>query len=90
MASQLLNDYFREIDTLRRLSGSAREKVVREAFKDLLKRWARSASLDFIAEQHSERDLPVFIPVHVFGLSDFHPEHRNYAVFRMQTKPDAM
>ena len=38
MSRLLINDYLAEIDRLRRYSGSSTEKVVSEAFKDLLKR----------------------------------------------------
>jgi hypothetical protein len=37
----LINEYRAELDRLKAVSGSRRESVLREAFKDLLKRWAR-------------------------------------------------
>jgi len=46
----LINQYLNELATLRRVSGTNRETVVREAFKDLLKAWGKSKNLVFIAE----------------------------------------
>ena len=46
----LINTYLADLDRLRRVSGANRESVVREAFKDLLKAWGRSHSLQFIPE----------------------------------------
>ncbi len=45
MSVLLINNYLREIDRLRQFSGASTEKVISEAFKDLLKAWARSAAL---------------------------------------------
>jgi hypothetical protein len=39
---------------LRRVSGTARESVVREAFKDLLKSWGRAHNLIFVPEYEIE------------------------------------
>lgn len=50
MSRQLINEYRAELDRLRAVSGSRREGVLREAFKDLLKRWGRSRDLQFVAE----------------------------------------
>lgn len=50
MSKQLINEYRAELDRLRAVSGSRRESVLREAFKDLLKRWGRSNDLQFIPE----------------------------------------
>ncbi|MFL6858112.1 MAG: type ISP restriction/modification enzyme [Allosphingosinicella sp.] len=50
MSRQLINEYRAELDRLRAISGSRRESVLREAFKDLLKRWGRQHDLQFIAE----------------------------------------
>ncbi|HEV2569298.1 hypothetical protein [Sphingomonas sp.] len=50
MSRQLINEYRAELDRLRAVSGSRRESVLREAFKDLLKRWGRAHDLQFIAE----------------------------------------
>lgn len=50
MSRQLINEYRAELDRLRAVSGSRRESVLREAFKDLLKRWGRSLDLHFIPE----------------------------------------
>ena len=42
MSQLLINDYLKQLDLIRRASGSSRETIVREAFKDLLKAWANS------------------------------------------------
>ena len=48
MSRLLINEYLAKIDRLRRYSGTSTEKVVSEAFKDLLKRWSRQAGLHFV------------------------------------------
>lgn len=50
MSEQYVQDYLAELARLRRVSGSGRETIVREAFKDLLKRYARQKELVFVAE----------------------------------------
>ena len=50
MSRQIINEYRAELDRLRQVSGSRRESVVREPFKDLLKRWGKSLDLQFVAE----------------------------------------
>ena len=45
VSKQLINEYRAELDRLRAVSGSRREGVLSEAFKDLLKRWGRSNDL---------------------------------------------
>ena len=50
MSRLLITHYLADLDRLRRVSGSSRESVVREAFKDLLKAWGRSHNLQFIPE----------------------------------------
>ncbi|HMS19264.1 type ISP restriction/modification enzyme [uncultured Sphingorhabdus sp.] len=50
MSRQLINEYRAELDRLRQISGSRRESVLREAFKDLLKRWGKSQDLIFAPE----------------------------------------
>lgn len=50
MSQLLINDYLNELSRLRQVSGARRESVVREAFKDLLKRWGKSRDLTFIPE----------------------------------------
>ena len=47
MSRQLINEYRGELDRLRTISGSQRDSVLREAFKDLLKKWGRSKDLLF-------------------------------------------
>ncbi|MGO9391988.1 hypothetical protein [Rhodoblastus sp.] len=46
----LIQDYFNEIDRLKKYSGSVTEGVISEAFKDLLKSCARRANLIFIPQ----------------------------------------
>jgi hypothetical protein len=43
-----------ELQTLRRVSGTSRESVVREAFKTLLKDWGKSQDLIFLPEHEYE------------------------------------
>ena len=50
MSQLLINDYLQQLDIIRRASGSARETIVREAFKDLLKAWGKQQGLIFLAE----------------------------------------
>jgi hypothetical protein len=50
LSRQLINEYRADLDRLRQVSGGRRESVLREAFKDLLKRWGKSQDLQFIAE----------------------------------------
>lgn len=50
MSQILINEYLRQLDVIKRVSGSQRETIVREAFKDLLKAWGRQHSLVFLAE----------------------------------------
>jgi predicted helicase len=50
MSQQLINHYLKELDVIKRVSGSSRETIIREAFKDLLKAWGRQEGLVFLAE----------------------------------------
>lgn len=50
MSQLLINEYLRELDLIKKVSGSRRETIVREAFKDLLKAWGRQHNLVFLAE----------------------------------------
>lgn len=50
VSRQLITEYRSELDRIHASSGSKRESVVREAFKDLLKRWGKSRDLIFLAE----------------------------------------
>ena len=53
MSQLLIQKYLNDLSDLRRVSGSQRESVVREAFKTLLKDWGKSEGLQFIPEyQH--------------------------------------
>jgi hypothetical protein len=54
MSQLLIQQYLNELRILERVSGSQRESVVREAFKDLLKSWARSHDLVFVPEYEYE------------------------------------
>lgn len=50
MSQLLIQDYLAQLDLIRKVSGSQRETIVREAFKDLLKAWGRQQGLVFLAE----------------------------------------
>jgi predicted helicase len=50
MSQLLINDYLRQLDVIKKASGSTRETIVREAFKDLLKSWGKQYDLIFLAE----------------------------------------
>lgn len=50
MSQLLIHDYLSQLDLIKKVSGSQRETIVREAFKDLLKAWGRQHDLVFIAE----------------------------------------
>ncbi|MCW2308030.1 type ISP restriction/modification enzyme [Rhodobium gokarnense] len=54
MAQYLIQEYFNAIDRLKQFSGTATEQVIREAFKDLLKNWAKGEGLIFIPELEYE------------------------------------
>jgi predicted helicase len=57
MSQSLVQQYLNEIDRLRKFSGSTTEQVIREAFKDLLKNWARQHNLHFIPELEYQTSL---------------------------------
>ena len=50
MSQILINEYLKQLDILKKVSGSQRETNLREAFKDLLKNWGKQSNLIFIAE----------------------------------------
>ena len=50
MSQVLIHKYLNQLRDLQKVSGTNRESVVREAFKDLLKDWARTHDLVFIPE----------------------------------------
>ena len=50
MSQLLINDYLKQLDLIKKVSGSQRETIVREAFKDLLKAEGRQHGLVFLAE----------------------------------------
>lgn len=50
MSKLLINQYLGDLARLKQVSGTSRESVVREAFKDLLKGYARSNDLIFVPE----------------------------------------
>ena len=50
MSQLLINDYLKQLDIIKKASGSSRETIVREAFKDLLKAWGKQHDLIFLAE----------------------------------------
>ncbi len=57
MSQLLINTYLSEIDRLKKFAGTSTEQVVREAFKDLLKSWAKANDLIFIPELLFETKL---------------------------------
>jgi predicted helicase len=50
MSQVLIQQYLNQLRDLRKVSGTHQESVVREAFTDLLKGWARSQDLIFVPE----------------------------------------
>ncbi|MCK9202496.1 MAG: N-6 DNA methylase [Gallionella sp.] len=54
MSQILIQQYLNQLQDLRKVSGTHRESVVREAFKDLLKGWARAHDLVFVPEYEIE------------------------------------
>jgi predicted helicase len=54
MSKLLIQQYLAELSKLRQVSGTQRESVVREAFKDLLKSWGRAEDLTFVPEYEIE------------------------------------
>ncbi len=54
MSKVLIQQYLTDLSKLRQVGGTHRESVVREAFKDLLKGWARSHDLTFVPEYEIE------------------------------------
>ena len=50
MSQLLIQQYLNQLSTLKKVSGSMRESVLREAFKDLLKSWGKQHDLVFIPE----------------------------------------
>jgi len=50
MSQLLISDYLKQLDLIKKVSGSRRETIVREAFKDLLKSWGKQHNLVFLAE----------------------------------------
>ena len=50
MSQVLIHHYLAELDRLKRVSGTHREGVVSEAFKDLLKGWGKQHNLVFVPE----------------------------------------
>ena len=55
MNQVLIQQYLNELSDLRRASGTGREGVVSEAFKDLLKEYAKSHDLIFIPQYELPR-----------------------------------
>ena len=54
MSQLLIQQYLNQLAMLQKVSGTHRESVVREAFKDLLKGWARAHDLIFVPEYEYE------------------------------------
>ncbi len=54
MSQLLIQQYLNNLQDLRKVSGSNRESVVREAFKDLLKGWGKQHDPVFVPEYEIE------------------------------------
>ena len=54
MSRTLINNYLKDLDIIKTASGTVREGVVSEAFKDLLKAYARAQNLIFL----NQSELP--------------------------------
>lgn len=54
MSRQLVQEYFNELDRIRKVSGTITENVIRGAFRDLLKAWSRQKNLQFLDEYEFE------------------------------------
>ncbi|MFN3806265.1 hypothetical protein [Asticcacaulis sp.] len=54
MSQILIQQFLNELTTLKKVSGSLSESVIREAFKDLLKGWAKQSGLVFAPELRME------------------------------------
>ncbi|WP_281967463.1 type ISP restriction/modification enzyme [Roseovarius nanhaiticus] len=57
MSQRLINSYLADIDRLKQYAGTSTEQVIREAFKDLLKDWAKASNLIFVPELLYETKL---------------------------------
>jgi hypothetical protein len=82
MSQVLINQYLAELSRLRQVSGSTRETVLREAFKDLLKGWGRQHDLTFVPEYPIEtatRDKPAVDGARLLGgqRRERRPRHRD-------------
>lgn len=54
MSRQLVQEYFNDLDRIRKMSGTITENVIRGAFRDLLKAWSRQKGLQFLDEYEFE------------------------------------
>jgi predicted helicase len=50
MSNVLIQNYFAELDRLKKFSGSLTEGIISEAFKDLLKAWSKQSGLIFLSQ----------------------------------------
>ena len=48
MSQVLINQYLAQFDVLKRVGGTHRESIIREAFKGLFKSWGKQHDLVFI------------------------------------------
>ena len=55
MSRTLINNYLKDLDIIKTASGTVREGVVSEAFKDLLKAYARAQNLIFLNQYELPR-----------------------------------
>jgi hypothetical protein len=54
MSQQLINQCLNDLDRYKKVSGSFTEGVISEAFKDLLKAWARKNHFTFVNQYEFE------------------------------------
>ena len=88
MSQLLIQQYLNQLASLKKVSGTSRESVVREAFKDLLKGWARSHDLVFVPEYEiaaptKERCYVDGALLHLFCMSSGYLNKLNPAFFRL-------
>lgn len=57
MSQHLINEYLNELEVLKRVSGTSTEQVIRAAFRQLLRDWAKSRKLIFVEELEYETPL---------------------------------
>jgi len=89
MSKLLIQNYLADPSKLRQVGGTHREGVVSEAFKDLLKGWARSHDLTFVPQYEIESRRALFACHHPTGTSHLRrriqPPSRRCNAFRPES-----